>query len=88
MGAPERSRWAELMWKAFHVLAVYRGIQQRKKRMAVTMSMRITCFLAKSLASEVLLRGCSADTLGLGGAGVEVVRVDSSMDGGFFGIWM
>lgn len=59
MGAPERALTADLRSKAFQVLTEYRGIQQMKKRATITISMRMTRFLACSLASEVLLRARS-----------------------------
>lgn len=78
MGAPERSRCAEAGWKALQVLAEYSGIQQMKNMVTITISMRITRFLAISLVSEVLLRGRS--TL----AELVRVRVDISIELGRF----
>lgn len=60
MGAPDRVRWADCKSNAFQVLTEYRGIQQMKNMATMTISMRITRFLAMSFASEVLLRGRSA----------------------------
>lgn len=79
IGAPDRILWAEAGWKAFQVLAEYKGIQHMKNMVTMTISMRITRFLAISLVSEVLLRGRS--TL------VELasVSVDISMELGLLG---
>ena len=60
MGDPDRACLAVTSSKALQVLAQYRGIQQRKNRKTMTTSMRITRFLASSLASDVLVRGLSA----------------------------
>lgn len=60
MGDPDRACLAVMSSKALQVLAQYRGIQQRKNRTTMTTSMRITRFLASSLASDVLVRGLSA----------------------------
>lgn len=72
MGAPERACLAEMSSKARQVLAQYSGIQQRKNRTTMTTSMRITRFLASSLASDVLLRGLSALTALLDAAMVDI----------------
>ena len=56
MGVPERRRSAEAVSKARQALALKMGIQQRKKRTTMTMSMRITRFLAIRLAAGLLLR--------------------------------
>lgn len=60
MGAPESVCVAELSSKARQVLTQYSGIQQTKNRTTITTNMRMTRFLASSLASDVLLRGLSA----------------------------
>lgn len=82
IGAPERVRWADFWSKAFQVLAEYRGIQHTKNMATIMISIRITRFLAMSLASDVLLRGRSVLTV------AEVVRAESSIAEGFFGTWM
>lgn len=86
MGAPESALEADLRSKAFQVLAEYRGIQQMKKSATITISMRMTRFLACSLASEVLLRARSL----LAWAAVdELVRVlSSTAEDGFLDTWM
>lgn len=78
IGAPERALWAEGGWKAFQVLTEYRGIQQIKNMITMTINMRITRLLAISLVSEALLRGRS--TL----AEAARVKVDISMELGRF----
>lgn len=55
MGVPERRRSAEAVSKARQALALKMGIQQRKKRTTMTISMRITRFLAIRLAAGLLL---------------------------------
>ena len=55
MGVPERRRSAEAVSKARQALALKMGIQQRKKRTTMTMSMRMTRFLATRLAAGLLL---------------------------------
>lgn len=86
MGAPVRALEADLRSNAFQVLAVYKGIQQMKKRATITISMRMTLRLACSLASEVLLRARS----GLWRmVVVEDERVGSSTaEEGFLETWM
>ena len=59
MGAPERALEADFRSNAFQVLAEYSGIQQMKKSATITISMRMTRFLACSLASEVFFRARS-----------------------------
>ena len=75
MGVPDRACLAEMSSKARQVLAQYRGIQQRKNRTTMTTSMRITRFLASSLASDVLLRGLSALTARLD-ADIEDISIE------------
>ena len=55
MGVPERRRSAEAVSKALQALALKMGIQHRKKRTTMTMSMRMTRFLAMRLAAGLLL---------------------------------
>lgn len=55
MGVPERCFSAETVSYARQALALKMGIQHRKKRTTMTMSMRITRFLAIRLAAELLL---------------------------------
>lgn len=86
MGAPVRALEADFRSKAFQVLAEYRGIQQMKKSATITISMRMTRFLACSLASEVLLRGRSFLTWVVLD---EADRVGSSTaEEGFLDTWM
>lgn len=82
MGAPERARMADCWSNAFHVFTVYSGIQQMKNIATMMISIRMTRFLARSLASEVLLRGLSGLEV------AELLMVESSMAGGFLGTWM
>ncbi|MEE6462402.1 hypothetical protein FKM82_001580 [Ascaphus truei] len=73
MGAPVRARKASFSSKAFQVFTTNMGIQHMKNMATMTMSMRITRFLAMSLASELLIRVQSILVQPLG------VRVDISM---------